>query len=63
MTPDESARWQEMRRRRLETATAATPRTLDEYFAEIAAYRADETTTAEQRVVLDQLEVWGRTLI
>ena len=63
LTADESARWQVMRRRRLETATPATPRTLDEYFAEIAEYRADETTTAEQLVVLDQLEVWGRTLL
>jgi exodeoxyribonuclease-1 len=63
LTVDESARWQDMRRRRLETATPATPRTLDEYFAEIAEARADETTTAEQRVVLDQLEVWGRTIL
>ncbi len=63
LTPDESARWQEMRRRRLETATAATPRTLDEYFAEIAEARAGEMTTPEQHGVLDQLEVWGRTLI
>jgi exodeoxyribonuclease-1 len=63
LTADESARWQDMRRRRLETATPATPRTLDEYFAEIAEARADETTTAEQHVVLDQLEVWGRTIL
>jgi exodeoxyribonuclease-1 len=63
LTPDEADRWQEMRRRRLETATPATPRTLDEYFAEIAELRAGETTTAEAHVVLDQLEVWGRTLL
>ena len=63
LSADESARWQDMRRRRLETATPATPRTLEEYFAEIAAYRADETTSAEGRIVLDQLDVWGRTLL
>ncbi len=63
LTADESARWQDLRRRRLETATSATPRTLDEYFAEIAEARADERTTAEQHVVLDQLEVWGRTIL
>jgi exodeoxyribonuclease I len=61
LTVEESARWQAMRRRRLETATSATPRTLDEYFAEIAERRADETTTTDARVLLDQLEVWGRT--
>jgi len=63
LSAEESARWQDMRRRRLETATPATPRTLDEYFAEIAEARADTTTTAEQHGVLDQLEVWGRTIL
>jgi exodeoxyribonuclease-1 len=63
LSAEESVRWHEMRRRRLETATSATPRTIEEYFAEIAERRADEATTSEQRVVLDQLEVWGRTLL
>lgn len=63
LTDEESTRWHEMRRRRLETATPATPRTLEDYFAEIAELRADATTTPDAHVVLDQLDVWGRTLL
>ena len=60
---DEAQRWDALRRRRLETATPATPRTLEDYFATIALLRADETTTPAQRGVLDQLEQWGRTIL
>jgi exodeoxyribonuclease-1 len=59
----EAQRWEEFRRRRLETATALTPRTLTEYFATIAALRTDPATTREQHEVLDRLEQWGRTIL
>jgi exodeoxyribonuclease-1 len=62
LSTDEMQRWDELRRRRLETATPATPRTLEEYFATIAMLRADETTTPSQRALLDQLEQWGHTI-
>jgi exodeoxyribonuclease-1 len=60
---DERQRWEEFRRRRLETATALTPRTLDEYFATIAVLRVEAATSREQHEVLDQLEQWGRTIL
>jgi exodeoxyribonuclease-1 len=60
---EETARWQAMRRRRLESATPATPRTLEDFFAEIAAVRALETTTPAQHVLLDQLEQWGHSIL
>jgi exodeoxyribonuclease-1 len=63
LDPEETLRWDALRRRRLETATPSTPRTLDEYFALITALRAADATTPSQRVVLDQLELWGRTIL
>ena len=63
LNADEHRRWDEFRRRRLETATAVTPRTLDEYFATIAELRADAATTPDQRALLDHLEYWGRTIL
>jgi len=63
LNADEHRRWDEFRRRRLETATALTPRTLDEYYATIAELRADAATTPGQRVLLDHLEYWGRTIL
>ena len=63
LSADEMQRWDELRRRRLETATPATPRTLEEYFATIAMLRGDETTTPSQLGLLDQLEHWGRTIL
>ena len=63
LTPDEHARWSEFRRARLTQETALTSVTADAYFAEIAAARADATLNGEQRVLLDQLESWGRHLL
>jgi exodeoxyribonuclease-1 len=63
LTSEEAQRWDVERRRRLETATPATPRTLDDYFASIAEYRADETATPADQALLDQLEQWGRTIL
>jgi len=60
---EERQRWEEFRRRRLETATALTPRTLEEYFATIAVLRAEAATSREQHEVLDRLEQWGRTIL
>jgi exodeoxyribonuclease I len=63
LNADEHRRWDEFRHRRLETATALTPRTLDDYHATIAELRADATTTPDQRALLDHLEYWGRTIL
>ena len=63
LSADEAERWNVERRKRLETATSATPRTIEEYFAEIAALRIDETTTPAEQALLDQLEQWGRTIL
>lgn len=56
---DERERWDAFRRRRLDTSTALTTLTLDEYFAEIAQRRADPATTSEQLPLLDALQDWG----
>jgi exodeoxyribonuclease-1 len=63
LTSDEADRWEAERRRRIETSTAATPRTLEEYFASIAEHRSGEATTPADRALLDQLEAWGRTIL
>jgi exodeoxyribonuclease-1 len=60
---EETQRWETMRRHRLEAATPATPRTMEEYFAEIAVLRTDASTTPAKQVVLDQLEQWGRAIL
>jgi exodeoxyribonuclease-1 len=63
LSAEEAQRWETERRRRLETATPATPRTLEDYFTQIADLRADETTTPAEQALLDQLDHWGRTIL
>lgn len=60
---DECKRWDEFRRARLTRATGLTGIAADAYFAEIAAARSCDELSGEQRVLLDQLEIWGRQLI
>jgi exodeoxyribonuclease-1 len=60
LTLDESGRWEEFCRTRLTQATPLTTLTLEQYFAEIVAMRADPATTGAQRPLLDQLDTWGR---
>ncbi|MBS0568983.1 MAG: exodeoxyribonuclease I [Proteobacteria bacterium] len=55
----EAERWQRFRRQRLTQATSITGLTLDDYFAQIAALRANPATTGTQVALLDQLEQWG----
>jgi exodeoxyribonuclease I len=59
----EAQRWDEMRRRRLETSTAATPRTFDDYFATITTLRDDPATSPPAHALLDQLDRWGRDIL
>ncbi|MGA8277098.1 MAG: exodeoxyribonuclease I [Rhodanobacteraceae bacterium] len=59
---DEQSRWIAFKRRRLEVETALTTLTLDQYFAIIAALRADPLTAADKLPLLDALEVWSRGL-
>jgi exodeoxyribonuclease-1 len=63
LTHDEAQRWEAERRRRLETATPATPRTLEDYFASIAQYRSADAATPADQALLDRLEQWGRTIL
>ncbi len=58
----EQLRWDAFRERRLHESTSLTTLTLDQYFTEIAAARNDSDITADQHLVLDQLERWGRDL-
>jgi exodeoxyribonuclease-1 len=55
----ERERWAEFRRRRITKSTALTSVTLDEYFTQIAALRANPATSGAQQALLDQLEQWG----
>ncbi|HEY6986692.1 MAG TPA: exodeoxyribonuclease I [Rhodanobacteraceae bacterium] len=63
LDPDETRRWEALRRQRLETATPSTPRTLDEYFAMIGELRIEHDTTPADHALLDQLEQWGRSIL
>ncbi|HST27175.1 MAG TPA: exodeoxyribonuclease I [Rudaea sp.] len=55
----ERERWMEFRRRRLTESTTLTSVTLDEYFTQIAALRANPAASGAQQTLLDQLEQWG----
>lgn len=62
LDPAETERWQRFRRQRLTQATSLTGLTLDDYFVQIAALRAEPATTVAQQTLLDQLEHWGREI-
>ena len=59
LNDSERERWQDFRRARLTESTALTSVTLDEYFTQIAALRANLATSGTQQALLDQLEQWG----
>lgn len=61
LTPDEHARWEAFRRNRLTKVTALTTLTLDDYFATLAALRADPARQAKLPL-LDQLQAWGEQM-
>lgn len=58
---DETARWTAFRRERLLRPTPLTGLTLEDYFAQIAALRADPAQS-DRQALLDALEAWGRQL-
>jgi len=60
LSDDESARWQAFRRQRLNTASALTTLTLDDYFTLIQQLRT--TAAQDQITILDALEDWGMQL-
>jgi exodeoxyribonuclease-1 len=60
LTTNENARWEEFCRARLTQSMPLTTLTLEQYFAEIVAARANPAATGAQRTLLDQLDVWGR---
>jgi exodeoxyribonuclease-1 len=59
LNDSERERWQDFRRARLTESTSLTSVTLDEYFTQIAALRANPATSGTQQALLDQLEQWG----
>ncbi|MFI4971008.1 MAG: exodeoxyribonuclease I, partial [Lysobacterales bacterium] len=59
---DERVRWEEFRRRRLDTRTPLTTLTHDDYFATIAQMRADPALPIAHVPLLDALESWGHEL-
>lgn len=58
---DERARWEAFRRDRLTRPTPLTTLTFDDYFATLAALRADPARQ-DKLALLDQLQAWGETL-
>ncbi|MFC4821182.1 exodeoxyribonuclease I [Dokdonella ginsengisoli] len=56
---EERVRWEDFRRRRLETATPLTALTREDYLATIARLRADPALTPAQVPLLDALERWN----
>ncbi len=59
LDPDECARWEAFRQRRLDTDTPLTTLTREAYFATIAALRAAPETSPSQQPLLDALEQWA----
>jgi len=57
----EHARWEAFRRRRLTRETPLTTLTFDDYFAMLAALRADPARQ-DKLPLLDQLQAWGEQL-
>lgn len=62
LAPDERARWEQFRHRRLHEQTDLSPSSLDEYFAEIAQLRQTYAADPHKTPLLDALEQWGRHL-
>lgn len=58
LNTDELNRWEEFRRRRIDSATNLTAITRENYFATIAALRLDPASAGKQ-ALLDALEAWG----
>jgi exodeoxyribonuclease-1 len=62
LTPDEAARWQDYRTRRLNTDSGLSEYTYDSYFAEINALRAARGAEPGAPALLDALQAWGLRL-
>ncbi|MBB5016252.1 exodeoxyribonuclease I [Rehaibacterium terrae] len=62
LTPDERARWDEYRRRRLSTDLGLSEHTFDSYFAEIAELRAASPDDGRVQTLMDALQSWGLDL-
>ena len=60
---EENARWNEFRKRRIETATPLTTLTREEYLATISSMRADPTLPSAHIPLLDALESWAQNLL
>jgi exodeoxyribonuclease-1 len=60
LAPDEAARWDAFRRKRIETQSPLTTLSRDDYFMTIARLRADPALRAEHIPLLDALESWAR---
>ncbi|MBD8873802.1 exodeoxyribonuclease I [Rhodanobacter sp. DHB23] len=61
LSADERERWEAFRRQRITRPTPLTTLTLDDYFATLAALRADPARQ-DKLPLLDQLQAWGETL-
>ncbi|MDE2407281.1 MAG: exodeoxyribonuclease I [Xanthomonadaceae bacterium] len=60
LLPSERAQWDDYRRGRLFVDGGLSELTLEHYFQEISALRADPARTGSEQVLLDQLEAWGQ---
>ena len=61
LNPEEAARWEAFRRRRLSQPTSLTALTLEDYFARIEELRHDPQAQ-NKLALLDQLQLWGEDL-
>ncbi len=59
---EEHVRWDDFRRRRIETSTPLTGLTREEYFATLATMRLDPTVSTAQIPLLDALESWAQEI-
>ena len=62
LSREERLRWDDYRRRRLDTDSGLSEYTFEGFFAEIASLRAANAGDGSRQALLDQLEHWGRNL-
>ncbi len=63
LSPEENERWLQLRRQRLTQGTGGDSLTIEQYFNQLAALRAEYTDDANALNILDALEQWGKNIM
>ncbi|MBX3640956.1 MAG: exodeoxyribonuclease I [Nitrosomonas sp.] len=63
LSPEENERWLQLRRQRLTQGTGGDSLTIEQYFNQLAALRAEYADHAKALDILDALEQWGKNMM